>query len=183
MMADRAAAYSQAPVVDVEALLSQILDELTAWVRVNYFQEGYDSNFDDDLVRYRNDARRQLRLARGAPIVRGTMNVHVAGNQGHVNVAGLGSVAHQTISGASLSEVSRLLAAINNAIADARVADDVRLELRDYADALEQEAVKPMPDQGKLKRAGKRLIDFAEKVAVGAVAAYVAALIKLHVGS
>jgi hypothetical protein len=179
-MALKARKYAGRSDPDLCELVDDELAHLIDSIISNYFKDGADASFKPELVRHKDDAVRDCRHmpldAAGA-----SMAVHVADNRGNINIAGPGGTASQAVRGARVAEILDLIATLKRVIDTEPMAEVQRLELQDHVEALEIEASKPAPNQGKLVRTVRRLGEFAEKATVAAVAPTVTALIK-HLG-
>jgi hypothetical protein len=82
---------------------------------------------------------------------------------GAVQQVGLGSFSQSAFT----QQQNALVRVIDDALASkeyAAIAQPQKEAFKDIADALKDEATKPKPDAGKLKRWGSRLVDFAKEV-------------------
>jgi hypothetical protein len=178
-MATKARAYSRGAVEGVDRLVDDALNALIDRILTNYFKDGWVATLKSEMVRLKDAAVRDLvHLPDDHPI--GT-HITISHNTAPVNLAaGSGSEAQQTVVNESIAGILGWLSEVRSKAMQAQISEMDRAEIIDQADVIEAELTKPEPDQGRIARWGKRLLDNAEKVGVSVTSSVIANLLKSH---
>lgn len=179
-MATKARHYAGNMVSGVDALVDQTLRKLIDTILSSYLADGWDANLQPELIRLKDAAVRDLQcMPSDQPI---GMSITVSGNTAPVNLsAGQNNSATQTITdNTATATLTTWLALVRDATARSNLAEVDRADVIDQVDVVDAEVGKPSPDQGKLVRWAKRLLDTVEKVGISVTSTAISGWLKSH---